>query len=344
MNGLFVVLLIFVITSPSLCARVDLDVSAIYNVFDYGAMGDGQTDDSQAFLKTWQAVCGANQGAATLLIPKGRAFLLQPVSFIGPCRPSNVYVELQGTISAPIGVGSWQWPRDSDRRAWVQFRGIYGLQIYGGGKVDGQGAAWWTTFLRIYDRPAGIRFLNCQNLRLSSLSFVNSPRNHITINRCNGATISNLFIGAPYNSPNTDGIVVSTSSNILIQNSKIATGDDCVAIITGASFVNITGIFCGPGHGISVGSLGRGGAYDTVQDIHVRNCTFTGTTNGARIKTWTGGSGYARRIRFEDIILDGAKNAVIIDQHYYGEDNGAVQRNSKHPITTDYIILYYLSW
>lgn len=36
---------------------------------------------------------------------------------------------------------------------------------------------------------------------------------------------------------------------------------------------------------ISVGSLGRNRTTEKVSDVHVRNCTFTGTTNGARIKT-----------------------------------------------------------
>jgi len=36
----------------------------------------------------------------------------------------------------------------------------------------------------------------------------------------------------------------------------------------------------------SVGSLGKGGEYATVEEVHVKNCTLTGTTNGARIKTW----------------------------------------------------------
>jgi hypothetical protein len=36
---------------------------------------------------------------------------------------------------------------------------------------------------------------------------------------------------------------------------------------------------------ISVGSLGGKGAIDQVSNIYVRNCTFIGTTNGARIKT-----------------------------------------------------------
>ena len=36
----------------------------------------------------------------------------------------------------------------------------------------------------------------------------------------------------------------------------------------------------------SVGSLGAHGAHETVEEVHVQNCNFTGTMNGARIKTW----------------------------------------------------------
>ena len=36
----------------------------------------------------------------------------------------------------------------------------------------------------------------------------------------------------------------------------------------------------------SIGSLGKNGAYETVEEIQVSNCSFTGTQNAARIKTW----------------------------------------------------------
>lgn len=39
-------------------------------------------------------------------------------------------------------------------------------------------------------------------------------------------------------------------------------------------------------NGYSVGSLGKDGSYATVEEVHVKNCTFQGTENGARIKTW----------------------------------------------------------
>ncbi|RDY06861.1 putative polygalacturonase, partial [Mucuna pruriens] len=187
-----------------------------------------------------------------------------------------------------------------------------------------------------------LHFHKCENLIVRKLSHMNSPRNHISMNMCNGSLISNLQIIAPKDSPNTDGIDISASSNIFIHHSTIQTGDDCIAINTASSFINITAVFCGPGHGISttlgyiyiyvclvnpsIGSLGKNGEYATVEEIYVRNCTFKETTNGARIKTWTGGAGYARKIRFEDIVVVNSGNPLIINQHYSSgvkkNDNG----------------------
>ncbi|KAI9114910.1 hypothetical protein K1719_013923 [Acacia pycnantha] len=125
----------------------------------------------------------------------------------------------------------------------------------------------------------------------------------------------------------TDGIDISATSNVIIQDSNIETGDDCSAINKGSSLINITGVYCGPGHGISLGgrliySLGLKRSHATVEDIHVRNCTFTRTSNGAspRIKTWRGGSGYARKITFEDITLVEAEKPIVINQDYAGAD------------------------
>lgn len=64
------------------------------------------------------------------------------------------------------------------------------------------------------------------------------------------------------------------------------TGDDCIAINSGSSWISITGVTCGPGHGMSIGSLGEDGAYQTVEEVNVENCSFRGTDNGVRIKTW----------------------------------------------------------
>ncbi|KAH0915382.1 hypothetical protein HID58_029828 [Brassica napus] len=63
-------------------------------------------------------------------------------------------------------------------------------------------------------------------------------------------------------------------------------------------------------------SLGEGGATETVENVHVQHCTFTGADNAARIKTWPGGGGYAKNIWYEDITLINTKFPIIIDQQY----------------------------
>ncbi|GLJ10106.1 hypothetical protein SUGI_0122260 [Cryptomeria japonica] len=115
----------------------------------------------------------------------------------------------------------------------------------------------------------------------------------------------------------TDGIDINgQSTDFRIINCKIGTGDDCVSIGNGSSNIYIEDLTCGPGHGISVGSLGKGNTQAQVSNVHVNGATLTATTNGLRIKTWQGGSGSANGIIFEKVTMDNVANPIIIDQYY----------------------------
>ncbi|ONH95325.1 hypothetical protein PRUPE_7G064200 [Prunus persica] len=283
-----------------------------FNVLQFDAVGDGQTDDSEAFLKAWEALCGATEandtGTPTLVVPAGKTFLLQPIKFSGPCKSNSVHVQILGKIVAPNTLLAWK----ECKEFWISFSEVTNLTINGTGEIDGNECG---------KLLQAIHFYKCDYLQLRGLKHLDSPKAHITINNCNNVSVSNLHIIAPEDSPNTDGIDISMSTFVNIRNSTIGTGDDCIALNNGSSHINITSIVCGPGHGISVGSLGEDGAYETAEEVHVRNCTFNGTKNGARIKTWQGGSGYVKGISFENITLIGAKNPIIIDQ-YYCDKNG----------------------
>ncbi|VVA36227.1 PREDICTED: probable polygalacturonase [Prunus dulcis] len=283
-----------------------------FNVLQFDAVGDGQTDDSEAFLKAWEALCGATEandtGTPTLVVPAEKTFLLQPIKFSGPCKSNSVHVQILGKIVAPNTLHAWK----ECKEFWISFSEVTNLTINGTGEIDGNECG---------KLLQAIHFYKCDYLQLRGLKHLDSPKAHITINNCNNVSVSNLHIIAPEDSPNTDGIDISMSTFVNIHNSTIGTGDDCIALNNGSSHINITSIVCGPGHGISVGSLGEDGAYETAEEVHVRNCTFNGTKNGARIKTWQGGSGYVKGISFENITLIGAKNPIIIDQ-YYCDKNG----------------------
>ncbi|KAE9615973.1 putative polygalacturonase [Lupinus albus] len=179
----------------------------------------------------------------------------------------------------------------------------------GGGQINGNGYVWWKS-------GKALSFKNCNHLRLSWIHHLNSPMGHISINKCNNITLSHLNINAPKSSPNTDGIDIGASNHIVIRNCIIATGDDCISMDNGTSNIIITNITCGPGHGISVGSLGKNGEYATVKNVYVSNCSFNGASNGLRIKTWQGGSGYVRNITFKHIKFRNTINPIIINQDY----------------------------
>ncbi|KAJ0714253.1 putative endo-polygalacturonase [Helianthus annuus] len=285
--------------------------AATFDVTSYGAIGDGNTYDTEAFVKAWGDLCGDTSADPTLVVPSGKTFLIQCVSFVGPCKSSSVHFQLLGDITAPKSRDGW---KGCDTNYLMFFESVQGLIMDGPGQIDGQGSIWWPQSIVTL-----LRFQKCDGLQLEGSRYTNSPKSHVRIEGCQGVDVGNLHISAPEHSPNTDGIDISWSSHINIHDCVIESGDDCVAINSGISDMNVTGITCGPGHGISIGSLGDNGENSTVEQVQVRNCNLTGTTNGVRIKTEPNGKGYARSILFEDINLINVKNPIIINQHYSNE-------------------------
>jgi len=104
-----------------------------------------------------------------------------------------------------------------------------------------------------------------------------------------------------------------------------------MSIENGTHNLHVSKVVCGPGHGISIGSLGDDNSRAEVSGITIDSVQLNGTTNGARIKTYQGGSGYARDITFQNMIMYNVKNPIIIDQNYCdkakpcGEQRLAVQ-------------------
>ncbi|KAG8492670.1 hypothetical protein CXB51_010318 [Gossypium anomalum] len=101
------------------------------------------------------------------------------------------------------------------------------------------------------------------------------------------------------------------SEGVNIIASDIKTGDDCISIGDGTKNMVLKEVTCGPGHGISIGSLGKFQNEEPVEEIKVSNCTITNTSNGARIKTWSVEHGGAvSEIHFEDITMNNEESKV----------------------------------
>ncbi|KAI3415002.1 uncharacterized protein J3R85_015577 [Psidium guajava] len=301
------------------------------NVDDYGAKGDG-SDDTEAFRKAWKAACSAQR--AVLVVPQSKTYRLTPITFSGPCQ-SDLTVKIYGTIEA----SSHQSDYEKDPKQWLKFENLENLRVEGGGYIDGNGETWWQKScktnpeLPCKDAPTALTFNECNNLRVADLSIKNAQQMHLVFQKCVNVRAENLQITSPEESPNTDGIHVTETQTILIDQSVIRTGDDCISIVSGSRYVQATDITCGPGHGISIGSLGADNSADYVSDVVINRARLSGTMNGVRIKTWQGGSGYARNIKFENIAMDNVTNPIIIDQNYCDQEEPCRQQAAAVQVT-----------
>ncbi|KAF7848330.1 hypothetical protein BT93_L2088 [Corymbia citriodora subsp. variegata] len=311
LGGASLLFMVFHIAIVSSQAAIALS-AAKYDVVSLGAKPDGIKDSTQAFVGAWLAACGSEM-PATITVPLGR-FLVGGATFSGPCKNNAIRWQIEGVITAPADYNVL-----GNVGTWLLFQQVDGMSI-SGGVLDGQGAALWACKASGKNCPSGattIVFSDSRNIAVSRLTSLNSQLFHIVINGCQNMRLQGAKVFASGNSPNTDGVHVQLSSGVTIMNSKIGTGDDCVSIGAGTTNLWIENVACGPGHGISIGSLGKDAVEPGVENVTVKNVVFRGTQNGLRIKSWgRPSSGFAKNILFQHAIMSNVNNPVVIDQNY----------------------------
>ncbi|KAB2094127.1 hypothetical protein ES319_A02G134700v1 [Gossypium barbadense] len=258
-------------------------------VAKFGAKEDEKTDLSKPLLDAWKEAC-ASTSPSKIVIPKGIYFLCT-ATLDGPCK-APIELQVQGTVKAPADPGAFKEPK------WIAFNRIENFKLSGGGVFDGQGTtAYKREGCKGHDYcgslPINLKFDFLTNAMIQDITTKDSKH------------------------PNTDGIHIGRSDGVNVLNSEIKTGDDCVSIGDGSKNLVINGVTCGPGHGISIGSLGLFKNEEPVDGVTVKNCTMTNTSNGVRIKTWPGAEpGTCSNIHFEDITVTNVSSPIIIDQKY----------------------------
>ncbi|RHN79111.1 putative polygalacturonase [Medicago truncatula] len=291
-----------------------------FNVDQYGAQGDGKTDDTKAFKKVWQVAC-SSKGSVVVLAQKN--YLVKPITFSGPCKSKSIVVQISGSLVASDNPSDYK----QDPTHWLMFDSVQKLSVKGGGTIHGNGNIWWQNSCKT-NKKLALTLYKCNNLVVEDLNVKNGQQIHVQFQNSANVRVSGLTVTAPEDSPNTDGIHVTNTQNIQISNSIIGTGDDCISIVNGTKNLKATDITCGPGHGISIGSLGEGGSKEFVSGITVNGAKLSRTTNGVRIKTWQGGSGSASNIKFQNIQMENVTNPIIIDQNYCDQQSPCQKQKS----------------
>ncbi len=302
-----------------------------YLITDYGAVGDGQTLNTNA-IQSAIDLC-AYQDGGTVFIPKGvflsgAIFLKQGV---------DLYIERDGVLKGTVNPEDYpqvftRW--EGEERDWtsalINAFNMTGLKITGEGLIDGSGDQWMERYPRNSQelkvgRPRLIAIQNCSDVLVSGLSLKNQACWGLFILYSRDVTVENLFIRAEHNIISSDGIDIDSSERILVKGCDIDVNDDCIAIKSGkdedglrinrpAEEILIENCRFRYGHGgVSMGSEMSGG----IRNVEIRECLME-ADNWApiRFKSQPSRGGIVENITYRDIELKNTKKAFEFNMEW----------------------------
>ncbi|KAH8705626.1 putative extracellular exo-polygalacturonase [Talaromyces proteolyticus] len=214
------------------------------------------------------------------------------------------------------------------------------VNVYGGGTIDGNGQVWYDLYAEnpLVLRPILVGIIGLRGGAIGPLKLRYSPQWYHFVANSSDVLFDGLDISGYSNShntaKNTDGWDTYRSKNIVIQNSVINNGDDCVSFKPNSTNILVQNLHCNGSHGISVGSLGQyEGEVDIVENVLVYNISMFNASDGARIKVWPGvsselssdlqgggGLGSVKNITYDTIQVDNVDWAIELTQ-CYGQSN-----------------------
>lgn len=316
----------------------------VYNVGDYGAVGDAVRMCTEAIQKTIDD-CAANGGGVVTFHPgvflTGSVFIKSGVDFRVPKGTmligSQDLADYRKIDTRVAGIET-NWPA-----ALVNIIGQSNAAISGDGVINGRGKVFWTKYMTMsreynpkglrwvvdYDceRPRGILISNCADVTVKDIVLYQAGfwslhilySEHVTVD---GIIISNNIEGR---GPSTDGVDIDSSSKILVQNSNINCNDDNFCLKAGrdadglrvnrpCEYVVIRDCVAGHGDGLfTCGSETSGG----IRHIVAYNLKAVGTNHGLRFKSTSTRGGVIEDIYLSNIEMTGVRNPFLVDLNWF---------------------------
>ena len=293
--------------------------AAPFNILAYGADSTGRTWSTAAVQKAIDA-CNA-AGGGTVLFPPGRyrlsmvslknnvTLLFEKESFVDGPRLYTEYVPLKFLFRA---------------------NAVTNVAMRGPVIINGFGSNYWnvvpnpaTFYTSRQSAPVPlVQFRSCSNVVVDGITIVNSPSWALSPYSSTNVTIRNVTIINDFYGPNTDGINVCQSKNVLITGCRVATGDDPIAIknmepLTADNYCNnITITNCDlatPSYSLKIGTESRVGVIENIiyTDCRTRpHRTDLGNHSAIALESMDGG--ILRNVRVTRIQSVGVRSPIFI--------------------------------
>lgn len=301
----------------------------MFNIRDFGAIGDGKTKDTKAIQNTIDAC--SEKGGGTVYCPPGTYLIGTIVLKSRMTFHLDSGCLLQGSTDRadyPSLLGSPQPAIDNAQNGscfagispehLIVARDTEDLTITGGGRIDGQGDCFFGEFnpeFHYYTLPAKgwrpfrmICLNNCSNLTIEKISITNSPAWTVWIQGCDNVKVRGITLRNNLRGPNTDGIDVDCSRNVHISDCHISAGDDCIALKSSIEFYHYANRPC--------------------ENVVVTNCTLISPCNAIRLGYE--GDGPIRNCTFNNIVFSETRTGIniLVPAHKeYGILHGPVIEN-----------------
>jgi len=288
----------------------------VYNIRDFGAVGDGKTLDTAALQKAIDT-CNTDQGG-TVLVPAG-IFVIGTIEM-----KSNVtlYISASGTLLGTADGKQYYAdntiPLHGDSTLGDGNVGLIfavkaeNCKIEGLGTIDGNGAQFRSPSKDV-PPPAGISgphrpyhllFYQCKNISVSDIFLKNSAFHSLRIVQCEYAKFQGLHIHSRV-IHNNDGFHFISCKYVHVSNCDVQTQDDACALFGSCQFVTVSD--CSFSTRWSVFRFGGGIA----ENITISNCIIY-ETYGCPIKMRCGPGSRFENISFSNIIMKDVTGPISI--------------------------------
>ncbi|HNW49678.1 MAG TPA: glycosyl hydrolase family 28 protein [Prolixibacteraceae bacterium] len=297
-----------------------------YNITNFGAIGDGKTDNAKAIQQAIDT-CTEN-GGGQVLIPAG-TFMTGPFDL-----KSNVefHVSAGATVLANpdemVYTQSAFKENKGEGSIWMGGKDAVNVTISGQGTIDGNGPAFMgpeekaAYILKEFDtfdrRPHLFTPINFRNLIIRDVTFNDSAYWNLHLVGCNDVTIHGVKILNNLKIRNSDGIDPDHCKNVRISDCYIESGDDCICPKTRREYEeygpteNITVTNCilkSTSCSIKLGSENM----DAIRNVVISNCIIRSSNRAIGIQNRD--EGVVENIIFENIIIEGR----LFDNVWWGK-------------------------